>query len=1189
MKRWILAILSFIPATAFAAGAGGINLYQNPKAILNSTNTWTAAQTFSSITVNSCAGCGSNASGLITIYSNGSPVGNATTINVTNAITATCPSSTCTFTATAGSGGGAGGALNLIPPNFTVSTVTFFQGDFNVITDGVSGATITVKNSSGAWTASQTINSSITLTGANGELVIGSVKWTIHMSTSDAAINARLLKSDFNVLNATAGTGIAAALLTGATGGVLITNILTALSTQNAVANISLSSAAFYLHNASNDVILANINSATTTLALSTTLIVNQESADISNRTYFLTDISTGPSSTYRLLASSPSNQAETSRTSAVLLSGGMVVISSFVTTTLDPGIRKIPSGVWEFTEWAQAASLLSPAHLVTTISTVGVDGTGLWEIVSSTSTNFLDTNIDRFDTVGLQVNDIAMSTSDRIVCQVFGESTSGLGINLSLFYAGTTRFSHLSAPLAQINTLTQLTDHPKSLIGQARKVLTVNDEGVATVYTSSIADFASSVFSTFSVAMDKKLQDIPNVIRSSHIASNPTFVGGITAASGTITSSLNVMDVIVSSTGFIVPSGTATWFNITGGSIGLNNNFYNWPSTGMAAGQHVTIDHVANGHIYLIGGGDNSGGGVGGGSADNLGSGVSTVPVNATSGGITASSGVVLSSLNVMDVVTSSTGFIGNSSTMNYVFAGTSTLNTVNITSGIASGFTINNSTMGQVMVPLGLVGAPSLSVIGGRRSGIYFPNTSAFAVTFSGVQALGLSSTVEQITNASASQAPQPSYAFLSDGNAGMGYKASNKLNFFSGLTTQPQAGLESGGWVFGSLKSARASVHVTTLTVNTGSNAPSNQPMLAVDSDTLKFEVTGTSITMNEFLVSSASGSFWGGVTSTAGFLGGGSTFTEINVNASTLTFNNGGFRLVFSSAPDTTTGKQYLIWTQQANGSYLINSAAAPAGVASSGGGGNGSVFFYNGAINTSFSTFTLVFSSPGITTIASNGSEASTITISMTSNTPSGFHESIRYSTITTFAIWDTPTPRDYQWSGASLLAISTGNSPQIAPVVKTSGTINERLSAMYLNTSSSCRGSNLVIPSYAQVNGTPTLTAFWFSTTTATGNVVWDLRYSTGITDSNSWDTVMTTVTAPVSASYSNIANKPKMSVISWQPPGLASAAGLGTLSSMGWTPGSVVDFEVCRWKQANDTFVGAAFLDMFTISIPMR
>lgn len=45
---------------AFAAGAGGINLYQNPKAILNSTNTWTAAQTFSSITViGACGGCSS--------------------------------------------------------------------------------------------------------------------------------------------------------------------------------------------------------------------------------------------------------------------------------------------------------------------------------------------------------------------------------------------------------------------------------------------------------------------------------------------------------------------------------------------------------------------------------------------------------------------------------------------------------------------------------------------------------------------------------------------------------------------------------------------------------------------------------------------------------------------------------------------------------------------------------------------------------------------------------------------------------------------------------------------------------------------------------------------------------------------------------------------------------------------------
>lgn len=70
MKKILLLLaLLYAPALAFGAGAGGINLTPNPKALLNSTNTWTAAQTFTSatftgpITVQNCIGCGSGGGG----------------------------------------------------------------------------------------------------------------------------------------------------------------------------------------------------------------------------------------------------------------------------------------------------------------------------------------------------------------------------------------------------------------------------------------------------------------------------------------------------------------------------------------------------------------------------------------------------------------------------------------------------------------------------------------------------------------------------------------------------------------------------------------------------------------------------------------------------------------------------------------------------------------------------------------------------------------------------------------------------------------------------------------------------------------------------------------------------------------------------------------------------------------------
>jgi len=71
MKKWIIFLLGLSPSAAFAAGAGGINLTPDPKALLRSTNTWTGSQTFKSsttfdgdVTINgNCTGCGSGGGG----------------------------------------------------------------------------------------------------------------------------------------------------------------------------------------------------------------------------------------------------------------------------------------------------------------------------------------------------------------------------------------------------------------------------------------------------------------------------------------------------------------------------------------------------------------------------------------------------------------------------------------------------------------------------------------------------------------------------------------------------------------------------------------------------------------------------------------------------------------------------------------------------------------------------------------------------------------------------------------------------------------------------------------------------------------------------------------------------------------------------------------------------------------------
>ena len=72
---------------------------------------------------------------------------------------------TMTVTVSGGGGGGGGGsALYLEPYQVSVSTLFFSPNDFNSV-NGTNISTITVKNSSGSWIASQTFKSSTTFTG----------------------------------------------------------------------------------------------------------------------------------------------------------------------------------------------------------------------------------------------------------------------------------------------------------------------------------------------------------------------------------------------------------------------------------------------------------------------------------------------------------------------------------------------------------------------------------------------------------------------------------------------------------------------------------------------------------------------------------------------------------------------------------------------------------------------------------------------------------------------------------------------------------------------------------------------------------------------------------------------------------------------------------------------------------------
>lgn len=460
-----------------------------------------------------------------------------------------------------------------------------------------------------------------------------------------------------------------------------------------------------------------------------------------------------------------------------------------------------------------------------------------------------------------------------------------------------------------------------------------------------------------------------------------------------------------------------------------------------------------------------------------------------------------------------------------------------------------------------------PALYFNNENRSGFYRKGTNIIALSFDGVDVwssadgnftgiatiAGKTGTAGNLSLRIGSTAGSPGW-YSNVGNDLITQINDGSVTNFSYLYTLAGSGRSSYGGV-----PPQASLHVST-------DLLPNDRIFLVSSDTLKFEITGTSSTFSNHLVSQSS----------------------FSVTQGTTSFNGQPYLWPSTGAPAATD-----LTLHYKDGALYFGGDG--------GGGGSGDFnSFQNpstgplnmGGFGISNSTGIDVGQGVNVTSFMS------TTSIHIATNSPTSIGDAgiVRASTGVnngpSFVQWDTPAPREFSWNGAALLAVSTPNSPNIPPVVQTTGTLTSVvMGASFDDTAEECRGSSFRIPRYANRFSSPTFTATWFSSSKsgATGNVVWDIKYSSAIMDSNSWDVRRTTVTAGVSAAT---AGANKVAEVSWQPGGVGSGAraGHGTLSSMAWDPGELVFFNVCReGANAADSLVGDAVLLDFTISIPLR
>lgn len=240
--------------------------------------------------------------------------------------------------------------------------------------------------------------------------------------------------------------------------------------------------------------VLSTISVKIDELSISSTIIFNQESPDISNRTYYLHNESSGGLNSYHLILSSPSILAGTAKAKSIASADGLVIVSSHITLTDDPGVRKIPAGIWSFVSYVDVSNITGITQLVISVSTIGFGGNDETEIISSTSSDIDDLGQGtRIDQTAVQQNDVAMSTSDRISVRYFARTTNALGITFDFYYGGTSSAAHLNTPIGNVYKLTQLSDAPQTLFGQAGKFLAVNNDATATVFVSTPIDVISS------------------------------------------------------------------------------------------------------------------------------------------------------------------------------------------------------------------------------------------------------------------------------------------------------------------------------------------------------------------------------------------------------------------------------------------------------------------------------------------------------------------------------------------------------------------------------------------------------------------------------------------------------------------------------------------------------------------------
>lgn len=165
----------------------------------------------------------------------------------------------------------------------------------------------------------------------------------------------------------------------------------------------------------------------------------------LAGQVYFLHDEASGITG-YSKLMPIPANGSEVSASETITSTDGEVLIKAFATDVGDPGTTLVMGGAWDFSNWVKVDDISGTTTLRIALYKRDISDTET-ELFSTISS---DINVLGFFETPLEEvkPDYSIDPSDRLVVKFFAQTTSSTDITVSLYYEGTSHYTHLHTPM---------------------------------------------------------------------------------------------------------------------------------------------------------------------------------------------------------------------------------------------------------------------------------------------------------------------------------------------------------------------------------------------------------------------------------------------------------------------------------------------------------------------------------------------------------------------------------------------------------------------------------------------------------------------------------------------------------------------------------------------------------------------